>query len=221
MTVPSPALKLCIGTRNPGKAREIRDLFAGLPFALAFPEDLHLARSTQEEDLEQGSTFVENAVAKARHFAAVSGLATMADDSGLEVDALDGEPGPFSARFARLAGRGGPDPDEANNHLLLERLARIPTDQRTARYRCVVAYMDRPQATPHLVEATCEGRILDTPEGDGGFGYDPLFWSNDLGMTMAQAPLAAKQRVSHRGRAVRALIEVLLRRRGDGLPAGG
>ena len=221
MTVPSSGLKLCIGTRNPGKALEIRDLFRGLPFVLAFPEDLHLAPSMQEEELEQGSTFVENAVAKARHFAAVSGLATIADDSGLEVDALDGAPGPFSARFARLAGRGGPDPDEANNRLLLERLAGIPADRRTARYRCVVAYMDRAQATPHLVEATSEGRIVDTPQGDGGFGYDPLFWSDDLGMTMAQASLAAKQRVSHRGRAVRALIEVLLRLRGGGLPGGG
>ncbi|HXQ30022.1 MAG TPA: RdgB/HAM1 family non-canonical purine NTP pyrophosphatase [Gemmatimonadales bacterium] len=213
-------MKLCVGTRNPGKAREIRDLFRGLPFVLAFPEDLLLARSAQEEDLEQGATFVENAVAKARHFARVTGLPTVADDSGLEVDALAGAPGPLSARFARMAGRSGPDPDESNNHLLLERLTGVPTERRTARYRCVVAYMDRPQAAPQLVEATCEGRILEAPLGEGGFGYDPLFWSDDLGMTMAQAPLAAKQRVSHRGRAFRALIEMLLRRQGDRLPVG-
>jgi XTP/dITP diphosphohydrolase len=157
---------------------------------------------------------VENAVAKARHFAAVTGLPTVADDSGLEVDALNGAPGPFSARFARLAGRIGPDPDLANNELLLERLTNVPSERRTARYRCVVAYMERAVATPQLVEATCEGRILAAPRGTGGFGYDPLFWSEDLGMTLAEAPLAAKQRVSHRGRAFRALIEVLLRRPG-------
>jgi XTP/dITP diphosphohydrolase len=207
-------VKLCVATRNPGKAREIRDLFRGLPFTLGFPEDLELARSTQEEELEQGTTFVENAVAKARHFATVTRLPTVADDSGLEVDALKGAPGPFSARFARLAGRTGPDPDLANNELLLERLAHVPPERRTARYRCVVAYMERPLATPQLVEATCEGRILEAPRGTGGFGYDPLFWSEDLGMTLAEAPLAAKQRVSHRGRAFRALIEVLLRRPG-------
>jgi XTP/dITP diphosphohydrolase len=213
--------KLCVGTRNPGKTREIQDLFRGLPFTLAFPADLLMARSAQEEDVERGATFVENAVAKARHFAAASGLPTVADDSGLEVDALDGAPGPYSARFARLAGRHGPDPDEANNALLLERLEQIPTDRRTARYRCVVAYVEGPQSSPQIVEATCEGRILDAPRGTGGFGYDPLFWSADLEVTLAEAPLAAKQRVSHRGRAFRALIEVLLRRQQAGTPPHG
>ena len=99
-----------------------------------------------------------------------------------------------------------------SSDLLLERLAGVPDEQRTARYRCVVAYLDTPLAKPQLVEATCDGRILTEPRGGGGFGYDPLFFSNDLGMTFAEAPMPAKQRVSHRGRAIRALVEVLVRR---------
>jgi XTP/dITP diphosphohydrolase len=107
---------------------------------------------------------------------------------------------------------GAGDGDAANNALLLERLANVPDEQRTARYRCVVGYLDTPLAKPQLVEATCEGRILSQPRGSGGFGYDPLFFSNDLGMTFGEALLPAKQRVSHRGRAIRALVEVLVRR---------
>jgi XTP/dITP diphosphohydrolase len=97
---------------------------------------------------------------------------------------------------------------------LLERLANVPDAQRTARYRCVVAYLETPLAKPQLVEATCEGRVLTEPRGSGGFGYDPLFFSLDLAMTFGEAPLPAKQRVSHRGRAIRALVEVLVRRAG-------
>ena len=202
-------MKLLIATRNEGKIREMRDLLTGLPFAIAFPADRFLERLPEEADVERGTSFVENAVAKARYFAKRSGFPTLAEDSGLEVDALQGQPGVHSARFAAMYGEGS---DAANNALLLERLLGVPEEGRTARYRCVVAYLETPAAKPQLVEATCEGRILTAPRGDGGFGYDPLFWSSDLGMTFAEAPLAAKQRVSHRGRAVRALIEVLLRR---------
>ena len=102
--------------------------------------------------------------------------------------------------------------DAANNALLLARLADVPDAQRTARYRCVVAYLETPLAKPQLVEATCEGRVLTEPRGAGGFGYDALFFSLDLEMTFGEAPLPAKQRVSHRGRAIRALVEVLVRR---------
>jgi len=136
----------------------------------------------------------------------------LAEDSGLEVDALEGAPGVFSARWAEMHGAGAGD--AANNALLLERLAGVPDAQRTARYRCVVAYLDTPLAKPQLVEATCEGRVLTEPRGTGGFGYDPLFFSLDLEMAFAEAPLPAKQRVSHRGRAIRALVEVLVRRAG-------
>jgi len=206
-------VKLFVATRNEGKEREIRDLFTGLPFQLVFPADQFLAALPEEADLERGATFVENAVAKARYFAKRAGLPTVADDSGLEVDALLGAPGPFSARYAALAGRtAAAGPDAANNSLLLEQLGAVPDTARTARYRCVVAFLETPTRAPQLVEATCEGRILSAPRGDGGFGYDPLFFSTDLGMTFAEASLPAKQRVSHRGRAFRALIEVLLRR---------
>ncbi|HXL35441.1 MAG TPA: non-canonical purine NTP pyrophosphatase, partial [Gemmatimonadales bacterium] len=117
----------------------------------------------------------------------------------------------FSGRWAQMHGTAGAG-DAANNSLLLERLAGVPDEQRTARYRCVVAYLDSPLAKPQLVEATCEGRILAAPRGSAGFGYDPLFFSTELGMTFAEAPMPAKQRVSHRGRAIRALVEVLVRR---------
>ncbi len=203
-------MKLLVATRNDGKIREIRELFAGLPYELAFPADQFLERLPDEPDLERGTSFAENAVAKARYFAKRAGFATLAEDSGLEVDALEGAPGVFSARWAQMHGRGAGD--AANNALLLERLAGVADEQRTARYRCVVAYLETPLAKPQLVEATCEGRILSEPRGTAGFGYDPLFLSSDLGTSFAEAPLAAKQRVSHRGRAIRALVEVLVRR---------
>jgi XTP/dITP diphosphohydrolase len=205
-------MKLLVATRNDGKIREIRDLFAGLPFQLVFPVDQFLERLPDEPDLERGTSFAENAVSKARYFAKRANGPTLAEDSGLEVDALDGAPGVFSARWAQMHGRGAGD--AANNALLLERLAGVADEQRTARYRCVVAYLDAPLAKPQLVEATCEGRILSEPRGTAGFGYDPLFFSNDLSVTFAEAPAAAKQRVSHRGRAIRALVEVLVRRPG-------
>ena len=202
--------KLLIATRNQGKIREIRDLFSGLPFQLAFPVDQFLERLPDERDLERGTSFAENAVAKARYFAKRGNVPTLAEDSGLEVDALEGAPGVFSARWAAMHGKG--EGDAANNALLLERLAGVPDEQRTARYRCVVAYLETPLAKPQLVEATCEGRVLTAPRGNDGFGYDPLFYSLDLDQSFGEAPLPAKQRVSHRGRAIRALIEVLVRR---------
>ena len=202
-------MKLLVATRSPGKAREIRELLAGLPFDLAFPPDRFLERLPDEADLEIGASYVENAVAKARYFATRAGLPTVADDSGIEVDALDGAPG---TRSARWSGAEGPGADAANNRLLLEKLAGVPEERRTARYRCVVAFLSVPSGVPEIVEATCEGFILAEQRGDGGFGYDPLFYSPELQMTFGEAPPGAKHRVSHRGRAFRALIEVLLRR---------
>ena len=202
-------MKLLVATRSPGKAREIRELFAGLPFEIAFPADRFLEHLPEEGDLEAGAGYVENAVAKARYFATRSGLATVADDSGIEVDALDGAPG---ARSRRFSGTSGPGTDAANNARLIEKLAGVPEPQRSARYRCVVAYLAAPSAVPQMVEATCEGFILTEPRGQGGFGYDPLFFCPELQMTFGEAAPAAKHRVSHRGRAFRALIEVLLRR---------
>ena len=207
-------MPLLIATRNPGKAREIRDLFAGLPIRIVFPEEVELKRLPEEEDLEQADSYLGNAVAKARYFAGRSGLPAVADDSGIEVDALAGAPGVHSARFALLQGAVAPgqDADAANNALLLARLEGIPDADRTARYRCVVAHLDSATAPPEVVEAACEGRILTAPAGTGGFGYDPLFFSTELLRGFGEVPAAMKQRVSHRGRAFRALIEVLLRR---------
>jgi XTP/dITP diphosphohydrolase len=206
-------MPLLIATRNPGKAREIRDLFAGLPIAIVFPAEVELKRLPEEEDLEQADSYLGNAVAKARYFAGRSGLATIAD-AGIEVDALDGAPGVHSARFAMLQGAVAPgqDADAANNALLLARLEGVPDAERTARYRCVVAHLDSATAPPEVVEAACEGRILTAPAGTGGFGYDPLFFSTELSRGFGEVPAAMKHRVSHRGRAFRALIEVLLRR---------
>ena len=202
-------MKLLVATRSAGKAHEIRELFGGLPFELVFPADQFLQRLPEEVDLEKSASYVENAVAKARYFATRSGLPTVADDSGLEVDALDGAPGVRSARFS---GVQGPGADAANNALLIEKLAAVPEAKRGARYRCVVAFLAAPSAVPEIVEATCEGFVLTEPRGQGGFGYDPFFFSPELKMTFAEAPPGAKHRVSHRGRAFRALIEVLLRR---------
>jgi len=204
-------VKLLVGTRSPGKTREIRELLAGLPFEVLFPADRLLEPHPEETDLEQATTYGENAVAKARYFATRGGLPAVADDSGIEVDALGGAPGARSARWAGGTGSGA-DIDAANNALLLEQLAGVPDEKRTARYRCVVAFLATPSSVPEIVEATCEGFILTEPRGTGGFGYDPLFYSSELRMSFGEAPAAAKHRVSHRGRAFRALIEVLLRR---------
>lgn len=199
-------MKLLIGTRSMGKTREIRELFAGLPFEVSFPADLMLDRLPEEADLERSLSYSENAVAKARYYGARSGLPAIADDSGIEIDALGGAPGARSARWSA----SGTDAD--NNALVLEQLAGVPEARRTARYRCVVAFLATPSSGPEIVEATCDGFILVEPRGPGGFGYDPLFFSPELQMTFAEATASAKHRISHRGRAFRALIEVLLRR---------
>jgi XTP/dITP diphosphohydrolase len=199
-------MKLFVGTRSAGKIREIRELFAGLPFELSCTAERLLERLPEEADLERSTSYSENAVAKVRYFATRAGMPTVADDSGIEVEALGGAPGPRSARWS-LEGT-----DAANNTLLLEQLAGIPDARRAARYRCVVAFVATPSAGPEIVEATCDGFILQAPRGTAGFGYDPLFYSPELHMSFGEAPAAAKHRVSHRGRAFRALIEVLLRR---------
>ena len=204
-------MKLLVATRSAGKAREIRSLLEGLPFEVLLPADRLLDRLPAEDELESGDTYAENAVLKARHFAERGGLATVADDSGLEVDALAGAPGVHSARWAG-AGATDADQDARNNAKLVAALKGVAEKKRTARYRCVVAYLEHVDATPKIVEATCEGWIVLEPRGGGGFGYDPYFFSPELGLTFGEASLAAKHRVSHRGRAFRALAEMLLRR---------
>jgi XTP/dITP diphosphohydrolase len=173
-----------------------------------FPEDAGLWESPVEDTLEVADTFEGNARRKAEHFARLSGLPTVADDSGLEVFALGGAPGVRSRRWAAATGTG-PELDAANNAELLRRLRGASDARRRARYRCVLVLLREPDAVPEVFEGVCAGRILEEPRGDGGFGYDPLFLSDELGRTFGEATATEKDAVSHRGRALRALADVL------------
>jgi XTP/dITP diphosphohydrolase len=192
--------RLVIATGNPGKLREFSSLLAGLPFELTSSAELKL--SSPEET---GTTFLANALLKARHAASLSASAAVADDSGLEVDALGGAPGIYSARYAGL----GAD-DAANNAKLMRDLAGIPPERRGAHYRCALAFVESvADAQPLIAEADWQGFILDAPRGGGGFGYDPYFWLPDLNKTAAELTPAEKNRLSHRGKALRVLREQL------------
>jgi XTP/dITP diphosphohydrolase len=195
---------LIVATSNPGKLQELRALLADLPFDLHGLGELGVAPPE-----ETGASFLENALLKARHAAAAAaGVAAIADDSGLEVDALGGAPGILSARYA-----GAGADDAANNAKLLDALAGMCSEQRRARYRCALAFVVAPSdAAPLIAEGVWEGTIVDIPRGSGGFGYDPYFWLPDLGVTAAQLNPADKNRLSHRGIAMRALRHQLVAR---------
>lgn len=191
--------KLLIATHNPGKIREYQSLLADLPLTVTSLE----AEGIVVDVEESGSTFTENALLKACTFARLSGLWTWADDSGLEVDALQGAPGVYSARYA------GPGASDRDRYLkLLDALRTVESERRTARFRCVVAIC-RPDGIAITTEGSVEGRILDAPRGEGGFGYDPVFYLPELGATMAELTRATKNRISHRGQAARAAKERL------------
>jgi XTP/dITP diphosphohydrolase len=204
-------VKLLVATRSEGKQREARRLLAAAGIEAVLPDEAGLRETPAESSLELGDSFAANARAKAEHFARRSGLPTVADDSGLEVFALGGAPGVRSKRFAGAdaAGLSGAALDQANNAELLRRLAGAPPARRRARFRCVLAYYASPHAIPELVEGSCGGTILEEPRGETGFGYDPLFLSEELGKTFAEATPDEKDAVSHRGRAYRALLELL------------
>jgi XTP/dITP diphosphohydrolase len=193
-------VKLLIATQNRGKVREYQELLAGLPLELTYPvqEGLHI------EVAETGESFSENAKLKAAAYAQASGLLTLADDSGLEVDALGGEPG---IRSARYAGSGATDEDRYR--LLLEKLQGVPCRERTARFRCVTV-VATPQGQIHIAEGTCEGVIALEPRGRYGFGYDPVFYLPEHGMTMSQLPPETKNRISHRARAAHKVRKMLV-----------
>ena len=195
--------KLLIATNNPGKVREYEELLGDLSgVEITFParEGLSL------EVVESGRTFEENARLKAGAFCAVSGLPTLADDSGLEVDALDGAPG---VRSARYAGPGASDLDRYRK--LLAVLAGVPPDRRSARFRCVVA-LALPDGQVHTAEGACEGEIGFAPRGEFGFGYDPVFIvAGQEGRTMAELEPEVKNCISHRARAVEAMLPDLPR----------
>ena len=196
--------RLLIATNNPGKAAEYRELLDGAGWELVTPLEVGLHLEVEES----GRDYAENAKIKAATFAKASGLVALADDSGIEVDALGGEPGRLSARF----GGEGID-DEGRVALLLERLAGVPPEGRSARFRCLIA-VARPEGQVDLFEGRCEGRVAVEPRGKSGFGYDPVFLLPDRGLTMAELPPHEKNAVIHRGRAARqakAFLEGLLR----------
>jgi XTP/dITP diphosphohydrolase len=205
--------KLLVATRNVGKQREIRALLDDIGYALEFPDDRGLWERPEEAAIEDAESFEGNARRKAEYFAKLSGLPTIAEDSGLEVFALGGAPGVRSRRFAFPPAPDTAEQDAANNAELLRRLAGAPADRRRARYRCVACFLDRHDGVPHLFEGTCLGRISTAPEGTGGFGYDPLFHSDDLDMSFGVATPEAKASVSHRARAFHAFAEWLAARR--------
>lgn len=195
-------MKLLIATRNRGKKREYARLLQGLEVELIALDDLGVTKTIKED----GASYTENALLKARGYAAATGLLTLADDSGLEVDALDGAPGVLTARYA---GEGATD--EHRYLLLLEQLKDVPHEHRTARFRCVIA-LAWPDGRVEITEGVCEGRITREPRGEHGFGYDPVFYVPEYGCTMAELSPEIKNRISHRARAAAAASEILSRR---------
>jgi len=192
--------RIVLASNNPGKVREINQLLAGAHIQVVPQREYGVS-----EVAETGLSFVENALIKARHASLHSGLAAIADDSGLEVDALEGAPGIYSARFA------GPEAsDQDNNAKLLAALGDLPEEARGARFQCVLVYLRHPRdPTPIICQGTWEGRILQVPRGDNGFGYDPLFFVPTHGRSSAELDPATKNHLSHRGQALRRLCEAL------------
>jgi XTP/dITP diphosphohydrolase len=189
--------------------REYAELLKGLPFELTTLAE----QGIKEEVEETGSSLEQNAISKATAYARLSGLITLADDSGLEVDALGGEPGPLSRRYA-----GDNVTDEERNNFLLAKLSNIPWQKRTARFRCVIA-IATPEGRVGIGEGECEGLIAYVAKGEGGFGYDPIFYLPDHGKHMAELTLEEKNRISHRAKAAqkaRRILERLAKRKEEG-----
>ena len=200
---------LVIATRNAGKVREIRGILSAREgWKVVGLDELGVEETAEEEAVEAYETFEENALAKARYFAARTGMPALADDSGLVVDALDGAPGVRSRRFAAADEARGERQDQANNRHLLALLADVPDAARTARFACAAA-VAWPDGRELVRRGTCEGLILREPRGTGGFGYDPVFFVPSEGVAMAELAPARKNALSHRGRAVRAVAEAL------------
>jgi XTP/dITP diphosphohydrolase len=192
--------KIVLATANAGKVREFQQPLGRCGLTVVPQSQFNIVGVA-----ETGLTFVENAILKARHAARYSGLPAIADDSGLEVDCLDGAPGIHSARFA-----GDNASDTQNNQRLLRLLQDVAEDERTARFQCLLVFLrnDR-DPTPIICQGTWEGRLLLAPRGDQGFGYDPLFYLPELGCTAAELPAEEKNRISHRGQAMAMLLRAL------------
>lgn len=195
--------KLLLATNNQGKLRELRAMLrvADLPIELVTPADIHFELDVSED----GSTYAENATKKAVAFQRASGLACLADDSGLEVDALDGAPGLYSARYSSKPGASDAD----RRAYLLQNLGGKPRPW-TARFRATVAIAG-PGGSVQIAEGTCPGEIVPEERGTGGFGYDPIFLLPELGLTMAELSEETKNRLSHRARAVQAALPILMK----------
>ena len=204
-------VRLLIATENPGKTREYEELLDTLPCELCTPRELKLSLLLHED----GESYAQNARIKALGYMQASQLATLADDSGLEVDALDGKPG---LRSARYAGEGVSDMDRYR--LLLQKLSGVPWEERTARFRCVVV-LAMPGGQLYTAEGTCEGIIAFEPQGSHGFGYDPIFYLPEHRQTMAQLSPALKNRISHRARAVQQMLPILSHVLAQTVAAGG
>ena len=206
--------QLLLATNNAGKVSEYRQLLDGCGWQIVTPAEIELKIAIDET----GQTYAENATLKAVAYASASGLTSLADDSGLEVDALDGRPGVLSARYA-----GADRTDAERAEALLTELRDVPDDQRTARFRCVIAIASRSaiangEEEVELAEGAVEGRIVREPRGESGFGYDPIFLLPERGLTMAELPAGEKHRVSHRGAAAREARVILERWRSDRQP---
>ncbi|MDW6001981.1 XTP/dITP diphosphatase [Vibrio mangrovi] len=192
--------KIVLATGNQGKVREMSDLLAEFGFEVLAQTDLNVS-----DVAETGTTFIENAIIKARHAAAETGLPAIADDSGLEVDALKGAPGIYSARYA-----GSEATDQKNIEKLLAAMAEVPQEQRTARFHCVLVFMRHAaDPTPLVCHGVWEGSILHESRGNNGFGYDPVFWVPGEQCASAELPPARKKQLSHRGQALSLLMQKL------------
>lgn len=203
--------ELVIATRSSHKLREIAAILPDLPgLTLRDLDSAGVLASPEEEGIEAFDSFGENALAKARYFAALARRPVLADDSGLCVDALGGGPGVRSKRFSGRTDLEGEALDRANNELLLRSLEGVPEEERAAHYVCVLALVD-PEGRESTFEGRCDGVILREPRGSGGFGYDPLFLVPELGLTFGEIDPVVKNRISHRARAVRAAASELAR----------
>ncbi|MCH8532151.1 MAG: RdgB/HAM1 family non-canonical purine NTP pyrophosphatase [Saccharospirillum sp.] len=192
-----------LASGNAGKLREFNRLLSPLGIEVQAQGDFDV-----EDADETGLSFIENAILKARHAAAHTGLPALADDSGIEIDALNGAPGIYSARYSAM--KGGEGGDKANIDQVLRELAEKPDAARTARFQCVLAFMRHAtDPSPLIVQRAWEGEILDAPVGQGGFGYDPVFYVPEQGCTAAELDAEVKNRLSHRGQAIAALLPQL------------
>ena len=190
--------KIVLASGNPGKVREIRRILGEFGVEIVPQTDLGVGDAD-----ETGASFVENALIKARHASLMTGLPAIADDSGIEVDALHARPGVWSARYA-----GENASDQDNNNKMIEELEGVPEEERTARYQCLIVFMrDHTDPVPIITQGSWEGRILQAPSGEGGFGYDPIFYVPTHECSGGELPLEVKNTISHRAIALNAMLE--------------